>query len=267
MKRKKVLLLGATGRVGPGLIDEYFKNYQKYYEIIIGIHRVSKEDYGLKTRKYDLGNISKLKQAFKGIDVVVHLAAQSNPDASFEEILEPNIVGAYNVFEAARLAKVKRIVFASSVHAIRGYGIGEKVKHNYIPKPTYYYGASKVWGESLCYIYSTKFNMSCLAIRIGAYTSDDKKKTVCFTRDNFDYVVSQRDMTQLIHKCIIAPPKVKYGILAGISNNHNKYMDLKFTKKLIGYKPQDDVYKLCKSIKEVKGKKKYIRFPFFRRGK
>jgi len=99
------------------------------------------------------------------------------------------------------------------------------------------------------------------------YTSDDKKKTVCFTRDNFDYVVSQRDMTQLIHKCIIASPKVKYGILAGISNNHNKYMDLKFTKKLVGYKPQDDVYKLCKSIREVKEKKKYLRFFPWRRKK
>lgn len=265
--KKRVLILGATGRVGPGLIDEYFKNYVNYYELIIGIHKKSREDFGLKTRKYDLKDISKLKRAFKGIDVVVHMAAQSNPDASFEEILEPNIVGTYNVFEAARLTKVKRIIFASSVHAIRGYEIGEKVKHNYVPKPTYYYGASKVWGESLCYIYSTKFNMSCLAIRIGAYVSDDLKEKICFTRDNFDYVISQRDMTQLIHKSIIAPPSVKYGILAGVSNNHNKYMDLKFTKKLVGYKPQDDVYKLCKSIKEIKKKKKYIRFFPWRRKK
>jgi len=249
-------MLGATGRLGPGLVEEYFKNYKKYYELIIGIHKVSKEDYGLKTRKFDLANVGVLKRAFKGIDVVVHLAANSNPEADFKDILNPNIIGTYNVFEAARQSKVKRIVFASSVHTIRGYKIGEKVRHNYVPKPTNYYGASKIWGESLCYIYSSKYNMSCLAIRIGAYISDDLKKKVCLTRDNFDYVISQRDMTQLIYKCIMAPDKIKYGILAGISDNHNKYMDLRYTKKLIGYKPKDDVYKLCKTaIKKSKLKK------------
>lgn len=247
-------MLGATGRIGPSLIEEYLKNYKKYYEVILGIHKKGKT-YGLKTVKSDLTSIKKLKNIMKGIDVVVNLAANSSPSAKFSEILKPNIIGAYNVFEAARQSKVKRVIFASSVHTIRGYKIGEKVRHNYIPKPTGYYGASKIWGESLCYIYSSKYNISCLAIRVGAYVSDDLKKKVCLTRDNFDYVISQRDMAQLIYKCIIAPNKIKYGILAGISNNDNKYMDLKYTKKLVGYKPQDNVYRLCKATKKKKQKK------------
>lgn len=254
-KIKKVLILGATGRVGPGLIEEYFKEYCNHYELLIGIHKKSREDFGLKTRKYDLGNINKLKRAFKGIDVVVHFAANSNSEADFKDILKPNIIGAYNVFEAARISGVKRIVFASSVHAIRGYKIGEKVRHNYVPKPTGFYGASKVFGESLCYIYSSDYNMSCLAIRIGAYISDDRKKVVCLTRENFDYIISQRDMTQLVHKCIMAPDKLKFAILAGISNNHNKYMDLEYTKKTVGYKPEDDVYKMCNEIIKKKKRK------------
>ncbi len=250
MKRKKVLLLGATGRLGPSLVEEYLKEHQTDYEIIIGIHKKG-EHYGLKTRKFHLTNIPSLKRAMKGMDVVVNLAAQSNPEASFEEILNPNIVGAHNVFEAARQSKIKRVIFASSVHAIRGYEIGEKVRHNYVPKPTDFYGASKVWGESLCYIYSRKYNMSCIAIRIGAYVSDDLRQKVCLGRENFDYLISQRDLLQLIHKCVIAPKKLRYAILSGISNNHNKYMDLEYTKKTVGYKPKDDVQKMCK----INGKK------------
>ena len=253
--KKKVLMLGATGRIGPGLIEEYLKSYKKDYEVILGIHKKGKT-YGLKAVKSDLSNIKKLKSIMKGIHTVVHLAANSNPSAEFSEILKPNIIGAYNVFEAARQSKVKRVIFASSVHTIRGYKIGEKVRHNYVPKPTGYYGASKIWGESLCYIYSSKYNMSCLAIRVGAYISNDLKKKVCLTRDNFDYVISQRDLAQLIYKCIMAPDKIKYGILAGVSDNNNKYMDLNYTKKLVGYKPQDNVYKLCKAATK---KKKLLR--------
>ncbi len=251
MKRKKVLLLGATGRIGPSLVEEYLKEHQSDYEIIIGIHKKG-EHYGLKTRKFHLKSIPCLKRAMKGMDVVVNLAAQSNPDASFEEILHPNIIGAQNVFEAAVQAKIKRVIFASSVHAIRGYKIGEKVRHNHIPKPTGFYGASKVWGESLCYIYSERYDISCLAIRIGAYVSNDLKQKVCLERENYDYIITQRDMLQLIHKCIVAPKDLKYAILAGISNNHNKYMDLKYTMKTVGYKPKDDVYKICKDCKMKK---------------
>ena len=91
--------------------------------------------------------------------------------------------------------------------------------------------------------------MSCLAIRIGAYVSNDLRQKVCLERENYDYIITQRDMLQLIHKCVMAPKDLKYAILAGISNNHNKYMDLKYTMKTVGYKPKDDVYKICKECK------------------
>jgi len=248
MKIKKVLFLGATGRIGPGLLDEYKKNYSKYYEVVVGVHSKRKIP-GFKTVSFDLNNLEKLKRAMKGVDVVVNLAAEANPKASFEEVVKPNILGAYNVFEAARQAKCKRVIFASSVHAIRGYKLGSKVKSSDAPEPLNFYGASKVFGEALCHVFSHKYDLSCLAIRVGAYVSNDRKKMVCLTRDNFDYVISQRDMAQLIHKCIVAPKKVNYGILAGSSNNKRMYMDLTFTKKLIGYKPQDDAFKMCKHLR------------------
>ena len=246
-------MIGATGRIGPGLLEEYSKNYRKYYDVIIGSRKKLKN--GFKIVKIDLGNVNILKKAMKGIDVVVNLAANSNQNASFSELLEPNIIGAYNVFEAARKAKVKRVIFASSIHAIKGYLHKHEVQSKEAPRPLNFYGASKAYGEALCYVFSHKYNLSCLAIRIGAYISNDQKKYICYTRKDYGHVISQRDLAQLIHKSIQAPERVKYGILNGISNDKHKHMDLKFTKNLIGYKPKDDAYKICKVIKKSKLKK------------
>ena len=250
--RKSVILLGASGRIGTGFIEEYLnnKNYQKKYELILGIHNKKFRSKNFKVRHTLIEDIKTLERAFKGVDVVVNLAANPNPEAIFKDLIKPNLIGAYNVFEAARISGCKRVIFASSVHAVEGYGRGKQIKASDAPKPIDLYGASKVFGEALCYTFFSKYRLSCLAIRIGAYTSDDKIRTVCFSRQDYDHVISQRDMGQLIHKCIIAPKKAGYGILSGISNNTKKDMDLKLAKKIVGYKPQDNVYNLCKKIKK-----------------
>ncbi|MBI2043254.1 NAD(P)-dependent oxidoreductase [Candidatus Pacearchaeota archaeon] len=247
MVKKKVLVLGATGRIGPGFLEEYFRNYRKDYELILGYHRTKPEN-NLESRKINLSDIESLKKAMKEIDVVVNLAANSNQNAEFSELIEPNLIGAYNVFQAALDSKVKRVVFASSVHSIRGYELGKEVKHDDVPKPITFYGATKVFGEALCHVFSEK-GLSCLAIRIGAYLPDKEREVVCYTRDFYDYVISQRDFAQLLSKCILAPEKIKFGILSGISNNKRKYMDLKFTKELVGYNPEDDAFEICEEIK------------------
>ena len=253
MVKKKVLLLGAAGRIGIGFTEDYLKNkdYKKSYELILGVHNKRFKDKNLKVRYFSLENIESLKKAMKGVDVVVNLAANPDPPAEFKDLIKPNLIGAYNVFEAARQAKCSRVIFASSIHAVEGYGHGYEVKSTDVSKPIDFYGASKVFGEALCYTFFAKYGLSCLAIRIGAYTTEDKMRSVCFSRHDYDHVISQRDMSQLIHKCIIAPKKVKYGILSGISNDKQKDLDLKFSKKLVGYKPKDDAYKLCKEMKRT----------------
>src|SRR3989338_6708068 len=245
---KNVLFIGATGRMGPGLIEEYKKKYKKFYNLVVGYHN-KKPDYNLELRKIDISNIEVLKKAMEGIDVVINFAANSNQDVDFKEIYEPNIIGAYNVFESARISGVKRVIFSSSVHAIKGYPLEYEVNHQDIPKPINFYGASKVFGEALCNVYSHNYGISCLAIRVGAYTSNDQMKVVCYARDFYHYVVTQRDMMQLVHKCIIAPDDVKFGILSGISDNKHKSMDLDFTRKRVGYNPEDDAFEICEEIK------------------
>jgi len=248
MKKLKVLLLGGTGNIGPGIVQEYLENYSGSYEMILGYHR-KKPKSSLKYVKVDLGNIAGLRKAFRGVDVVINLAANAKPSAKFDEIVKPNIIGAHNVFEAARLAKCSRVVFASSVHAIKGYPHDHLVDPGEAPMPLNFYGASKVFGEALCKVFSTKFGLSCLAIRIGAYVASDKKNIVCGTRTDYDYVISQRDMGQLIHRCVVAPKSLKYGIFSGISDNEHKRMELAYTKKVLGYNPKDDAFAVCRVIK------------------
>ncbi|MCH7850512.1 MAG: NAD(P)-dependent oxidoreductase [Nanoarchaeota archaeon] len=249
--KKKVLLIGANGRVGNGFREEYLKNseYQKSYELILGVHNKKFKDKNLKTRYVSIDNLSSLKSALKGIDVVINLAANADPEAKFKNLINPNLIGAYNVFEAAVKASCPRVIFASSIHAIGGYGHGRKVKERDVPKPIDLYGATKVFGEALCYTFFSKYGLSCIAIRIGAYTSNNKMRNVCFSRHDYDHVISQRDMGQLLHKCIIAPKEVKYAILSGTSKNSKLDMDLRLAKKLVGYKPEDNSYKICKEIK------------------
>jgi len=82
--------------------------------------------------------------------------------------------------------------------------------------------------------------------------SNDKRKSICYTRSDYGHIISQRDMAQLIHKSIMAPIKIKYAILSGISKDKHRHLELRSTKKLIGYDPKDDAYKICKVIKSSK---------------
>lgn len=246
---KKVLLLGSTGNVGTGFIQEYLEKYKDNYELILGVHRKKPEGIKLKTRKIYLDDLKSLIRAFKGIDVIVNLAANPSPKADFKDLVSPNLIGTYNVFEAAVKAKCKRVIFASSVHAIKGYDLDYKVRGEDSPKPLTIYGATKAFGEALCYTFSHKDDLSCIGIRIGAYTAKEDMYSVCHKRTDYHYVISQEDMAQLIHKSIVAKDKLKYAILSGISKNKKHSMDLKRAKELVGYDPKDDAYKICGKLK------------------
>ena len=246
---KKVLIVGLTGRravsIGPSFLQEYDKTYNGKYDLTVGINKTPLDGY--KTVKIDLSNLDELTKSFSGFDYVVNLAGLSDEKSpNFMDFVEPNLIGTYNVLEAAKRANVKRVVMASSVHAVRGYPIGSTFKMTEMPKPLSYYGATKVFVECMCHVYAYSYGLDCFAIRIGAYISDEALKTACPSRSNFDYIISQRDFAQLVYKAIIAPEDIKFGILAGSSNNKSNFMDLEETKRLVGYSPVDDGYEMCK---------------------
>lgn len=113
MTKKRVLVTGLSGVIGMGI--------RRYLEGKYDLSALNRRDVpGVPCHRADIADLEAIKPAFEGKDVVVHLAA-SLGNASWEDTLRANLIGCYNVFEASRLAGVKRVIFASSGAAVWGY--------------------------------------------------------------------------------------------------------------------------------------------------
>jgi uronate dehydrogenase len=147
-------------------------------------------------------------------------------------ILRANIVGCYNLFEAARRNGVKRILFATSNHATGFYRRDEKIDHRVYPKPDSRYGLSKVFGEQLGSLYADKYGLQVLCIRIGNVnpTPVDKRRLSLW--------ISPRDLAQLV-QIGVDHPDIRFEIVYGVSGNRRSWYDNSNAQRL-GYRPQDD---------------------------
>ncbi len=192
-----------------------------------------------------------IQGAVRGMDVVVHLAA--DPDGeSWESLLNNNLIATYHVFEACRLARVPRIVAASSITVSDGYQGREPYKAmmerrlDDIPtdvpmitpevpaEPRGLYAATKVWTESLARVYAHRHDISCLCIRIGQVERDRPRPP-----QGADIYVSQRDTVQIIERCVNAPADLRFEIYYGMSNNDHRWVDIEHARQSVGYVPQD----------------------------
>ena len=242
--QRTVLITGANGKIGSGFRDEHARLYRDDYALRVNGRRPIADTRYPDEVTADITDAAGMRRACEGIDTVVHLAASPEWQGDFcDELFQPNIIGAYTVFDAARRAGCRRIVYASSVHAIMGYPVDVQAHHDDPPRPDTMYGVTKVFGEALCASFAYEHGISCIAIRIGAYVADDERAKV---RDSanpqlLDIVISQRDMAQLIHRCIMAPPDVRYAIVNGLSDNRFKRMDIESARAL-GYAPRDDAF-------------------------
>jgi nucleoside-diphosphate-sugar epimerase len=243
---RSVLLTGAGGNIGSGFRDEYIERYRDAYALRLAYHNPDTRDDRFEDIVHlDIEDAASARRACEGVDTVVHLAASPEWQASFcDELLGPNIIGAYHMFEAARDAGCRRVVYASSVHAIMGYPVDVQAHADDPPRPDTMYGVTKLFGEGLCSSFSYEHRMSCIAIRIGAYVGDGERDRVVRSANPqlLDIVISQRDMAQLIHRCIEAPDSVRYAIVNGLSDNRFKRMDVERARSLLGYEPQDDAF-------------------------
>ena len=214
------------------------------------------ESIGLPEDRFhlaDLTDYDKVRAAVEGQEVVVQMAADPRPSAPWEAILNSNVIGAYHVFEACRDAGVRRIVYASSIMTNWGYWDDEPyrairegrtddipdalpiITHLDPPRPTEPYSASKVWGEALARTYSDVHGLSCLCLRIGWVNAEDEP----FKPEVAPVWCSQRDIVQLIEKCVDAPEDLRFDILYGISNNPYCWADVARGKEVVGYVPLD----------------------------
>jgi uronate dehydrogenase len=165
--------------------------------------------------------------------VVVHLAGIPDEDR-WERIRDMNIEGCYNVFEAARQAGVKRVVFASSNHAVGFHRRDRMIDDTVAPRPDSRYGVSKVFGEALGRMYADKHGMSVACMRIGSFRPDDQPSA---PRHLFTWI-SHRDMVQLVRRCI-DHPHYHFVVVYGVSNNLRSRWD-NTNAKFLGYRPEDD---------------------------
>ena len=178
----------------------------------------------------DLRDLVAVEAAFSGVDAVIHLGAIPT-EAPFEDILDHNLRGTYNVLEAARRSGVTRVVFASSNHATGMYPRSDRIGPDAPVRPDTYYGVSKAFGEALGRLYAEKWGVSVVCIRIGS----------CIERPldqrHLSTWLSPDDAVNLFSAAVDAP--VQFSIVYGISANTRGWRDLASARAL-GYEPQDD---------------------------
>lgn len=235
--QRLILLTGAAGRIG----SAFFTAHRNDYRFRLADHSAeglaALPRAGHETVLLDVADAEACAEACSGVDTVIHLAADPSPEADWESsLLANNIQGVVNVFRAASEAGCRRVIFASSVHAVGGYPPETPIADNAPPRPTNLYGASKAFGESVAATYAAA-GLSGIAIRIGAYDAPwfhaegDWRAAAAY--------ISARDLNQLLVRCIEASG-INYAVVGGISNNQHKRFDLLLTRDLLGYAPQDD---------------------------
>ena len=225
---KTILITGAAGDVGSHLRRELAG---KYNLLLSDIKPIKALAAGEKSARGDLAKMSDMLRITKGVDAIVHLGGFS-VEGPWEMILRANIIGCYNLFEAASRNGVKRVLFASSNHATGFYKRDEKIDHRVYPKPDSRYGVSKAFGEQIGSLYADKYGMEVFNMRIGNVNPRpiDKRRLSIW--------ISPRDLAQLV-TIGIEHPGIRFEIVYGVSGNRRSWYDNSNAERL-GYRPRDD---------------------------
>jgi uronate dehydrogenase len=225
-KSRRILFTGAAGGIGtmtrPLLA--------KLYPGLVLSDRVEPKDLQPSETfvKADLTRPDEVAAAVDGAHSVIHLGGHSN-EGSWDAILNANIVGCYNLFEAARQAGVKRVIFASSNHAVGFYPRKRRIGTDVTVRPDSRYGVSKAFGEALGALYSDKHGLivTCLRIgNVGPRPLDVRRLSIW---------ISPEDLVQLF-QIGLEHPAIRFEILYGASDNEASWWDNSRAHKL-GYRP------------------------------
>ncbi|MGA7003290.1 MAG: NAD(P)-dependent oxidoreductase [Pseudolabrys sp.] len=223
---QKILITGAAGDVGTRLR----KLLKGVYSLRVSDIR-KPADLGADDEfvSADLGDYEQTKQITAGIDGIVHLGGYS-VEGPWETIHKSNIVGCYNLFEAAYRSGVKRIVFASSNHAVGFYPRDRKIGVDVTVRPDSRYGVSKAFGEAVGALYADKHGLRVTCIRIGNVGDKplDKRRMSIW--------IKPEDLAQLI-RIGLEHPDIRFEIFYGASDNAAGWWDNSNARRF-GYRPQ-----------------------------
>ncbi len=232
---KTILITGAAGDVGSYLRRELAGKYK----LRLSDRRPLKKSKSESFMRADISRMADALRITRGVDAIVHLGGYS-VEGPWEAIHKANIVGCYNIFEAARKNKVKRILFATSNHAVGFYRRDQTIDHRVYTKPDGRYGVSKVFGEALGSLYADKYGMEVFLMRIGNVNPQplDKRRLSIW--------LSPRDLAQLV-SIGIDHPGIRFEIVYGVSGNTRSWYDNSNAARL-GYRPQDNAESFSKEV-------------------
>ncbi len=255
--KKRVLVTGAEGTIGTAVREFLGERYD--------LRSLTLTPQDFPSHVADIADLEAIQPAFEGVDAVVHLAASPAVETPWEEILPNNLIGTYNVYEAARRAGVGAVVFASSNHTIGMYELDGAPElydlddprvydHTVEVRPDSLYGVSKVYGEALGRYYQERHGLRVFCLRIGAVRAGDNPTapevlasspallnltTKEQRRARMRAVwLSRRDCAHLIGRCLDADD-VRWAVVYGISDNPRQFWDLSHAWEVLGYAPQD----------------------------
>ena len=223
---RKIVFTGASGGIGtmtrPLLA--------KLYPGLVLSDRVKPKDLqpGETFVAADLTKPEEVAAAVKGAHSIIHLGGHS-VEGTWDQILQANIIGCYNVFEAARQAGVKRVIFASSNHAVGFYPRKRKIRTDVTVRPDSRYGVSKAFGEALGALYADKHGIAVTCLRIG----NVGPKPLDVRR--LSIWISPEDIVQLF-RIGLEHPDIRFDILYGASDNEASWWDNSRARQL-GYRP------------------------------
>ena len=228
LRFRRLLLTGAAG----GLGRELRWRLKPYCETlrVSDIASLGDAEPGEEHVATPLEDRAAVLSLLQDVDAVVHLGGVS-VETPFDPILQANIVGVFNLYEAARKHGVKRIVFASSNH-VTGFNRQDEVLTPDSPlRPDGLYGVSKAFGENLARFYFDRYDIETACLRIGSSFPEPKDRRMLATWMSYD------DLERLVVSCLTAPV-VGFSVIYGMSDNRTQWWDNRRAAHL-GYVPQD----------------------------
>jgi len=232
-KKKNVIITGAAGLVGTILRQHWGNRYALRLADIRPVENLQAHE---EFAQLNITDLDAFTAACQDMDVLVHLAADRRPKADFyETLLNLNIIGGYNGFEAARRAGCPRIVFASSINAVLGYRGAATVSWDVPIFPQNVYGATKCFGEALGRVYADQHGLSCISVRLGSPRFDQGGD---WDPEEPSHRISPRDTAQLFARCVDVE-EIDVAIVPGISRHKKGWQDVEDACRMLGYEPQD----------------------------
>ena len=234
---KKIVLTGAAGRLGGYLR----KPLAAKCETLVSTDIAPSTDPLIKGESFvqaDLADYAKMSEIIKGADMVVHFGG--HPDEKpFEDILHANIIGCYNIWQAAHEAGVRRIVYASSIHAVGLHPKTTAINIHTPHRPDSYYGLAKCFAEDMAKLYWDKKGLEAVCLRILSCANVTNSRAL-------GSWLSYDDLIHLVERAVDTPT-TGFAVIYGVSNNDRSPVD-NSGASFLGYRPRDNAEQFAEDI-------------------